>query len=159
MTSEYRIYCSIHQYQTKWSDTLVTTCPINPEDPINQDATCIINQLRPVSQISPTIKNINLPNPIRIGDAYYDINSMGTLSRIGFLSYCDVDVTSFTIEVYDKTNLKSLGIAEFSNTDEQINYIDNIVTELNTTQLEFFVKVNSPKKNNAYISLIILYAY
>ena len=162
MAFQYRLYCTIHGYQYVWSDTLVTECPVNPADPINQDATCIVNQLRPAIQFAPTTTSANLSQPIRMGDIYYDMATMGTLSRIGIFSYCEKGVTSYSVEVYDKTNLKSLGKKSFSNKDDYVlNYIDNI-TQIDApfAMLEIFVNVSATiSKKKAYVSRVILYTY
>jgi hypothetical protein len=162
MSFQYRILCTIHSYQYEWADTEPTTCPIDPEDPINSDATCIVNQLRPAGQFAPNITSVSLSQPIRVGDIYFDSINMGTLSRIGIFSYCDVGVTSYTIEIYDNTNLQSLGSATFSNTnDYTLNIIDNInVSDTAPVMIEIFVSVNSTiSGKNAYISRMILYTY
>jgi hypothetical protein len=161
MSFQYRILCSIHGYQYKWSDDIVSKCPINSSDIINSDFTCIVNQISFSRQITPLITQTSLPN-LKIGNFYYDVNNMRVLSRIGFLSYCDVGVTSYTIEVYDRTNLRSLGKSTFSNTDDyKMNYIDIIWDQLTINALiEFFISVNSTILNkNVYVSKIVLYTY
>ena len=163
MSARYRILCSVHGYQSIWSDTLVTECPINPADYVNQDMTCIDGMLRVGAQISPTTSTISIPHLTRIGSIFFDINSMGgSLQRVGIFSYCDVGVTSYTIEIYDKTNLVSLGSITLSNTnDYEINYINNI-TDLVTSpvMIEVNASVNSTIANkNAYISRVILFVF
>lgn len=161
MAYQYRIYCTIHGYQYEWSDTLVTECPIEPSDPINSDATCIVNQLRVAGQVAPNIFSVSFSQPMRIGDIYFDSNIMGNLSRIGIFSYCDSGVTSYTVEIYDKTNLQSLGSGTYSNTDDYaLNFINISEPASPQIMLEVFVSVTSTILNkNAYVSRIILYTY
>lgn len=162
MSTRYQIFCSVHGMQGMWSDTLVTTCPIDPNDVINQDMTFIDGQLRICAQISPTTNTVNTSYLSRIGSIYFDIASMGSLKRVGLFSYCDVGVTSYTVEIYDRTNLKSLGSITLSNTnDYAIQYINNI-TELVTSpaMIEVYASIVSPTENkNAYISRVILFSF
>lgn len=162
MSYRYKILCTIHGYQEIWSDTLPTTCPINAADPVNQDMTYIDGMLRPGTQISPTLNTISFSQFTRVGSAFFDTNSMGVLKRIGLYSYCDEGVTSYTVEVYDRTNLTALATATFSNTnDYALNYVEN-VTELSSTPviIEIFISVNTTIANkNAYVSRIILFCY
>ena len=160
MSYRYRVLCTIHGYQDVWSDDLVTTCPINAADPINQDATCIDAMLRPVIQLTPVKPTSFLSKPTRIGSVVFNTN-MGTLKRIGVLSHGGVGITSYKVEAYNKTDLTSLGNCIFTNTgDPVINYIENIgdISSNNVT-LEFYISVTSVTKKNVYVDQIILYCY
>lgn len=160
-SQQYRILCEVHGYQYVWSDTLVTTCPIDAADPINDDATCIVGQLRPVIEITPTIPKITSSYLSRAVSIIYDAATHGPLRQVGIFSYADRGATSYTLEIYDRTSLKSLGKSTFTNTDDFALHKLTIEEDIEITPatLEINASVNSSisgKKLN--VSQIIFYA-
>lgn len=162
MASQYRILCEVHSYQYVWSDELVTTCPIDPADPINADATCITGQLRPAIQLTPIIPK-NLSNYLmRVASIMFDVGTNGTLKQVAFFSYGEPGITSYTIEVYDHTNLQSLGTGTFTNTEDYVLNKINISNEMaiSPAQVEINLSINSSiSGKKVYISQIIFYTF
>lgn len=162
MASEYRILCNVHGYQYVWSDELVTTCPIDSADPINADATCITGQLRPSIQITPTIPKITSSYLMRAASVVYDASNFGALKQVGIFAYADKGATSYTVEVYDRTNLQVLGTGTFTNTSDYTLHKLNIVNDVASSpaSLEINASVNSTiSGKRIYISQIIFYTF
>jgi hypothetical protein len=162
MSQQYRILCLVHGYQYVWSDTLVTTCPVDPADELNSDATCIVAQLRPVFQLSPNVSSVTSSYLMRICATYLDEN-MGVLMRVGILSYAEEGVNSYTVEIYDKANFRTIGSSTFTNKDDyslnkiSVNYDPTVGVPL--SNLEINVSVDSSIFGKCVkISKIIFYA-
>jgi hypothetical protein len=66
-------------------------------------------------------------------------------------------LTSYTIQVYDKTNSEIIAEKEFFNTESNLNDL-GIISNLPQTNstFEVYVKTNGSKSANAYIENIII---
>jgi hypothetical protein len=161
MADKYQILCNIHGLQYTWSDTLVTTCPINASDPINQDATCIVASARICSQLTPVISSTTSLSYIPIMTCVYSPATFGNLRLIRVLSKC-ASATSYSLTIFDKTNSIVLATATFTNTDDYVlNDMGSFEPLTNEpTILEIRLKVDGgPVGSIAYISEILFYSY
>jgi hypothetical protein len=161
MADEYQILCSIHGLQYVWSDTLVTTCPVNASDPINADATCIVASARICSQLTPVISSTTSLSYIPVMTCVFSPASFGNLKLVRVLSKC-ISASSYSITVFDKTNSTVLSTSTFTNSDDYIlndlGSFEPVTTD--PTIIEIRLKVDGgPIGSTAYISQILFYSY
>ena len=161
MSDQYQILCNIHGYQYVWSDSLVTTCPVNASDSVNQEATCIIACARICSQISPNINSTSSTSYIAVLTCLFSPKSSGTLKLCKILSDSDANVTSYTVVLYDRTNSAVIASSTFTNSSGyELNDLGEFQNEASSepTMLELRVKVDGGN-GQAFISDVIFYSY
>ena len=157
----YQILCTIHNYQTVWSDTLVTTCPVNANDEINLEATCIISSCRICSQISPNVNSTSSSSYVPILTCVISPASYGTLKICKILSDSDNTATSYSVTLFDKTNSVTIASSVFTNnTGFELNSLGEFQNQISSdpTILELRAKVDGGS-GNCYISDVIFYSY
>jgi hypothetical protein len=127
MSNKYRIKCTVHDWQYVWSDTEVTTCPVEESDQILPDSVAIIEKEVPVISLIPLLKKVNNVNYTRIASIIYDSNVYGILRRVRILTSADAGITSYDVEVYSKNTYTSLVTGNFSSSEDlAIHYIGPI---------------------------------
>ena len=160
MSYRWRLWCTIHGWVYGWDDNPITQCPIENSDPVDTNKTFQVGEEKGTVELTPTTYRIRSKNYQRVTSMVYDSETKGPLHRATVLSFMDSNLTSYSVEIYDKTNEVSLVETTFSNTgDFSENFIDIIPNPPEgKVVLEINMKVNGVKNKYAYISQIVLYS-
>lgn len=157
MSFYYRIFCITEDtWIYHWDNTSPTECPNNSEHQVS--GTQLIKSEALVSSYNSINRSISSTTFSRILLFSYKTSISGTIRRIVILAHSDVGVDSFTIQVFDKTNVNAL-IETTSTNKIEIEPVDLGAIEFppdNDVIIEILIKVNSGT-GNVYITDISIY--
>lgn len=165
MSTKYRIYCTEpgdEGFQYIWTDTPPTTCPNNAAHSVNSDSVGIVSREVSKMTVIPTTYQTNRKDFTRIASVIYNPETLGELRRIKILgSGEDSDVTSYSVEVYNRDTKESLCSGTFSNINsdeiQDLGVVSASPVEENI--LEIYLKRDSNKnKKVASVTQITFYA-
>lgn len=160
MSLKYRLWCNVHGWVYDWADTPISLCPIENADSVDTAKVFQVGIEAPVLRIVPNLQKSNSTNYARVAAITYDPTILGTLSRVKILSSMDNGMTSYDVEVYNRTTFTSVITANFTNAgDLADNDIGLITTPPETkTIFEINVKRNGGnKKKYINVEQIVFY--
>ena len=159
MSYKWRILCTVHGWVYGWADTPITICPIEASDLVDLSTTVQVGREIETFVLTPTVFQIKNSNYNRVSSVVYNSDINGTLSRVKVMSYMDSGLTSYNVEVYDRTNNVSLVNATFTNTgDISEQNVGLIATPPDgKVTIEINVKCTGASNKYANISQIIFY--
>ena len=160
MSYKWRLWCDVHDWVYEWSDTPITQCPIENSDPVDTSKTFQVGEERIVIEISPNLDRVRSNYYNRVVSVIYDSEKFGPLHQVKVMSYMEYGLTSYDVEVYDKTNETSLIETNFNNTEDVTE--NNLGIISNPPEGRVILEINLKKVGSlskyAYIQNIIFYS-
>lgn len=160
MSCKYRIYCNVHGWQYTWAETPMTECPIESSDSVIANTLCCVGKEVQAFEITPYRTKMNVKEFGRAASAMFDPEIHGELRRVKILSRMEEGMTSYEVEVFDRTNHTSLVTNTFTNdVDMELKDIGLISTPpLGKVNLEINVKRNGGSSSHkTRIGQIVFY--
>ena len=115
MSYKWRLWCETHGWVYRWADIPITLCPINNSDVVDTEKTFQVGSEVETVVLTPITLKTKGSGYTKMASVVYDSATRGHLHRVKVVSNMEIGLTSYNVEVYDRTNNVSLINAEFTN--------------------------------------------